>query len=138
MTPFRLALVALLLALPLAACGDRPPQTPSLHDALPDLPLPPEPTLVSRSGSADALQLVVTSPADAKMIAQFYREYFKTGGWKLVGDSRTADGSVALYAERGGPPMWVLISRPADAPVTTVSIIGAVVKPAPPPPAPAR
>jgi hypothetical protein len=53
----------LVLSLLLVACGrDAAPKLPRMVDVLPKVPLPPQPTFVSRSGGADALQLTVHSP----------------------------------------------------------------------------
>lgn len=113
----------------LFACGSEPrgPQLPSLGAAFSHLPLPPEPELVSRAGSADALQLTVHSPADVSQVTNYYRNFLSSGNWRLVSDSRSADGSVVMYAEHEGPPLWVRIWQPTDRPGTMVQLTGAVV-----------
>ena len=52
------------------------------------LPLPPDPSLVSRAGGPDALQVTVRSPAKSDVVEAYYRQMFKTGGWHLVSDAK--------------------------------------------------
>ena len=80
-----------------------------VNEALPNLPLPPQPSFVSRSGGPDALQITVRSPASPEAVAAYYRAVFKTGQWKLVNDAKDADGATVLLAQRNGPPLWVRI-----------------------------
>jgi hypothetical protein len=122
------------MLLPLAcaiqlACGSEPrsPQPPSVGAAFSHFPLPPEPELVSRAGSADALQLTVHSSADVSQVTDLYRRVLSSGQWRLVSDKKSADGSVVMYAEHEGPPLWVRIWQPTDRPGTMVQLTGAVV-----------
>ena len=111
------------------ACGSesRPPKPPELGAAFPNLPLPPEPELVSQTGSADALQLTLHTPSDLDHIVDYYRNALSAGNWRLVSDIKNRDGSVVLYAEQDGPPMWARIWKPKDRPGTMVQLTGAVV-----------
>lgn len=127
MSSFRVSLA--LVCLILVACGSEPrgPKPPSLGDAFSHLPLPPEPELVSQTGSADALQLTLRSSANFAEVTEYYRNTLSTGNWRLVSDTRSADGSVALYAEQNGPPMWVRIWQAGDRGGTMVQLTGAVI-----------
>jgi hypothetical protein len=127
MSSFRVSTVAVCLIL--LACGSEPrgPKPPSLGAAFSHLPLPPEPELVSQTGSADALQLTVRSPASFAEVTEYYRHILSTGNWRLVSDTKSADGSVALYAEQNGPPMWVRIWQSRDRSGTMVQLTGAVI-----------
>ena len=49
------------------------------------------------------------------------------GKWRLVSDMKKPDGSVVLYAEQDGPPLWVRIWAPATAPAPWCELAGAVV-----------
>jgi hypothetical protein len=111
------------------ACGSesRPPKPPEFGAAFPNLPLPPEPELVSQTGSADALQLTLHTPSDLDHIVDYYRNVLSAGNWRLVSDIKNRDGSVVLYAEQDGPPMWARIWKPKDRPGTMVQLTGAVV-----------
>lgn len=96
---------------------------------MPDLPLPPLASVVSRAGSEDALQITFRSSLPPDSMAAYYRRVLTSGVWSLVGDTRTADGSIALYAEREGPPLWVTIRKDSTSSGTILSIGGAVVRP---------
>jgi hypothetical protein len=111
--------------LALAACdrADQPKQA-SVSQTMPNLPLPPNAEFVSRSGSADALQLVFQSAATAAAVAAYYRDAFTTGGWSLVSDTKQPDSTVVLYAEQSGHPMWVRIKPTGQS--TRVELMGAI------------
>jgi hypothetical protein len=114
----------------LLACGSEPrsgKDEPRVQQVFPNLPLPPNPELVSRSGSKDALQLTFRSPADIALVADYYRTALSRGKWRLVSDVKSPDGSTALYAEQDGPPLWVRIWKADDRPGTMVQLMGAVV-----------
>ena len=113
----------------LVACESEPrtPKPPRLDKAFSTLPLPPNPELVSRAGSADALQLTIRTPADLPLVTKYYRTTLSQGDWRLVSDMENPDGSTALYAEHDGPPLWVRIWKAQDQPGTMVQLTGAVV-----------
>ena len=112
----------------LSGCRDKAPEPPPLSEAIPNLPLPPLATVVSRAGSEDALQITFKTPLPPDSIVAYYRGVLSSGGWSLVGDTRTADGSIALYAEQDGPPLWVTIRKDSASSGTVLSIGGAVVR----------
>jgi hypothetical protein len=97
---------------------------------MPGLPLPPLATVLSRAGSEDALQITFYSTLPPDSMASYYRHVLTSGVWSLVGDTRTADGSIALYAERDGPPLWVTIKKDSASSGSILSLGGAVVRPA--------
>ncbi|HEY7637086.1 MAG TPA: hypothetical protein VH763_16165 [Gemmatimonadales bacterium] len=125
MLPARIRSV-LILGLLLVACRDRTPQTPKFSQVFPNLPLPPQPTFVSRAGGPDALQFTFHSPEPADQVAAYYRKVFKQGGWKLVSDAKDADGVVVLLAEQKGPPLWVRIRKSDSGQGSVVELAGAV------------
>jgi hypothetical protein len=116
-----------IAVLALVACGDKSPPSPKLSQVLPNLPLPPNASLVSRSGGSDALQITLMSPAKVKDVETYYRATLTKNGWRLVNDMRDRDGSVVLLAERDGPPLWVRIKSTDDSAATMVELAGAVV-----------
>jgi hypothetical protein len=126
--PMFRTLLSLLAGLVLA-CGHetRAPQLPDLGAAFPNLPLPPKPELVSQTGSADALQLTLRTSSEVDRVVAYYRNMLSTGNWRLVSDIKNPDGSVVLYAEQNGPPMWVRIWKPKGESGTMVQLTGAVV-----------
>ena len=117
----------LVLCTALAACGDKTPKMAKVNEALPNIPLPPQPSLVGRSGGPDALQLMVRSPAKPDSVANYDRGVFKTGKWKLVNEAKDAEGATVLLAHQNGPPLWVRI-QPADGGGSMVELSGAVVR----------
>ena len=104
-----------------------PPKPPAFNKAFSHLPLPPNPEVVSRAGSADALQLTVFSPTEIAEVADYSRSVLTRGNWRLVSDTKSPDGATALYAEHDGPPLWVRIWKASDRPGTMVQLTGAVV-----------
>jgi hypothetical protein len=88
--------------------------------------MPPEAKLVSRAGSTDALQLTLFSSGKTDAVAQYYRDQLSSGKWRLVGDTKRPDGSLALYAELDGRPLWVRIWPTSDSAGTMVELAGAV------------
>jgi hypothetical protein len=122
----KISRIALLLALASVACGQPERKTVKLSDALPDLPLPPEASVIGRSAGADALKLTFSSTLTPEQMAEFYRGTLTSGVWRLVSDTKTADGTIALYAEREGPPMWVTIRKTPGTVGSTVELAGAV------------
>jgi hypothetical protein len=123
------ALFAAALTLVLACGTDSAPpaETPSTFAVFPNLPLPPGAKFVSRAGSPDALQITLFSPADAPSVVEYYRGVLGTGKWRLISDMKKPDGTVVLYAERDGPPLWVSIRPTTDSAGTMVQLAGAVV-----------
>jgi hypothetical protein len=121
----------LLAALAVAAC-DRKPATPaktaSVSEALPSLILPANASFVSRSGSEDALSVVLRTPQKVEQVADYYRSVLTRAPWKLEGDVKDREGAVALYATREGPPLWVRIWPDTEFNATLVQLTGAVVK----------
>ena len=115
----------LLLCAALAACADKTPKMAKLNEALPNIPLPPDPSFVGRSGGPDALQITLRSPATPDSVAGYYRRVFKTGKWKLVNEAKDAEGAIVLLAQQTGPPLWVRI-HPADSGGSMIELSGAV------------
>jgi hypothetical protein len=136
MLSFRYGLSAAWLVL--LGCGSEPrteqPPPPDVSKAFANLPLPPKPELVSRTGSPDALQLTLYSPADVDQVTEYYRRVLSGEQWRLVSDRKNPDGSTVLYAEQNGPPLWVRIWRLGDR-GTMVELTGAVVDSVKPKPA---
>jgi hypothetical protein len=116
----------LVLGLALAACADKTPKEPTLSEALPNIPLPPQASFVGRAGGSDALQLTLRSPAGADAVANYYRGVFKTGNWKLMNDAKDAEGATVLLAHQNGPPLWVRILPAAEGGGSVVELSGAV------------
>jgi hypothetical protein len=116
-----------LAVLTLVACSDEKPiELPEFSRVFPNLPLPPNASVVSRSGSADALQITLMSQAKAKDIETYYRAVLTKNGWRMVNDQRDRDGGVALLADLKGQPLWVRIRSTDDSVATIVELSGAL------------
>jgi hypothetical protein len=113
----------------LVACGSEPraPKPPDAFAVFSHLPLPPSAQFVSRVGSEDALQIKLLSASTPDQVTEYYRDALTTGGWRLVSDVKNPDGSVVLYAEQDGPPIWVRIWPTSDGAGTMVELAGALV-----------
>lgn len=122
----------LLLAL---ACSE-PKKMPEIGETIPNLPLPPSAEVLSREGGDDALKLQFRSSSAPDEVASYYRAILSKAPWNLVSDNTQPDGTIALYAEQAGPPLWVTIRKADGASGTIVDLAGAKVKPARPAPAP--
>lgn len=113
-----------------AACGDRSASDeetmPSVTDAFVSVMMPPNGSLVSRSGSTDALQIRFSTGVGADAVASFYRRQFENEGWRLVSDQTDSAGVVSMYVEwrEGGRPMWVRVTPEGNG--TVVDLTGAV------------
>ena len=117
---------AVVLGLALVACGDRAPKQAQVSEVFPNLPLPPQATFVSKSGSHDALQLTLRSSLKVDAVTAHYRSVFKRDGWEMVSDARDREGAVVLVAKQKGPPLWVRIHSTPDSAATLVELSGAV------------
>ena len=114
--------IALLV---LIGCRDKAPEMATLHDVLPNLPLPPSASMVSREGSPEALKLTLMSPVSPAKVEAYYRETLSKNGWRLVSDARDAQGALVLLAHQDGPPLWVRIKGTSDSLATMVELAGA-------------
>ncbi len=117
----------LALCIALTACGDKAPKVAQMNEAMPNLPLPPDPSFVERTAGPDALQVTVRSPASTESVAAYYRQVFKQGSWRLVNDAKDVDGATVLLAQRDGPPLWVRILADPSGQGSLVELSGAVV-----------
>jgi hypothetical protein len=117
----------LLLVAALAACGDRAPKIATLSEAMPNLPLPPDASFVSRAGGPDALKITLRSSNPADVVTAYYRSQLQKGNWRLVNEAKDSEGATVLLAQRDGPPLWVRIWAAEDGRGSLVELSGAVV-----------
>lgn len=115
-----------LLVLALVGCKDRKPEMAKISEVFPNLPVPPRASVISRDASPDALKLTLMSNARPAEVEAYYRDVLGRGGWRLVSDTRDAEGAVVLMAEQDGPPLWVRIQSTSDSVATMVELAGAV------------
>lgn len=128
MPPIRLrALLALLLLLPAACSRDEErPVPPSVAEAFAEIPFPPNPSYVSRSGGEGALTLSLRSDQPIDVVVAHYRRVLGAEPWRLRSDAKEGEDGRVFYAEQGGRPLWVRL-RP-EGPATLVDLTGAVPK----------
>ena len=109
----------------LAGCPSERPKEPQLSEVMPDLPLPPLASVVSREGGADALAITFRSSLQPDSMAAYYRNVLTGGVWTLVSDTRDAGGVISMYAERNGPSLWVRIRIDSGSTGSLVTLAGA-------------
>lgn len=115
----------LLTVLLAAACSDAKPPEVKISDALPNIPAPPNASIVSRESGEDAVKVRFRTPFSADKTAEYYREMLSKAPYTLVSDTKTPDNGYAMYAEQPGQPsLWVQIARDGDN-AATVDIAGA-------------
>ena len=123
----RLPIGVLLLVLGVTACGrdEPPPKPPEVGEVMPNIPLPPQASFVSKSGGADAIQITMRSPVAADRVASYYRDVFSRDGWKLLNEAKDQQGGVVMFAQQKGPPLWVRIHAEEGGQSTLVDLAGA-------------
>jgi len=124
MSPTRIWAAAAMVAL--LGCRDKPPTPPTVSEALPNIPLPAHPVVVSHSGGSDVLTITVRSPSKVSEVEAYYRRVLKGPGWRLIKESTDNSGALILLAEQKGPPLWVRIRSTPDSSGTLVDLTGAV------------
>lgn len=122
-------LLALAFLLPAAACGQDDPQPipPSVAEAFAELPFPPDPSFVGRSGGEGALTLSLRSGRPYESVLDHYRRTLSVAPWRIRSDTRDGESGRVIYAERDGRPLWVRL-RPEGTAWTLVDLTGAVAK----------
>jgi hypothetical protein len=115
-----------LAVLVLMGCRDKAPEMAQVQDVFPTLPLPPAASVVSREGGPEALKLTLKSHVRPAKVEAYYRETLSKNGWRLVSDSRDAQGAVVLLAQQNGRPLWVRMQSTDDSVATLVELAGAV------------
>src|SRR2546428_3153001 len=124
---------SLLVGLILLASCERPGEGTAdralAAQALKDVLAFPSSAVVSVSAGADAAQAAFTTPAPLETVAEWYRVNLKLNDWVVQGDQAMPDGSLAIYAERRGKPLWITLRRNSGGPGTTDTPLG----PVPPP-----
>jgi hypothetical protein len=130
MPPSRLQpLLALALLLPATACGqgEKRPIPPSVSEAFAELPLPPDPSFVGRSGGEGALTISLRSGQPYEVVLDYYRTILATEPWRVRSDTRDGETGRVIYAEHNGRPLWVRLKAEGTA-WTLVDLTGAVAR----------
>jgi hypothetical protein len=124
--------LATLLALALlVGCSDRKPapvELPDLGATLPNLLMPANAGFVSSSGSRDALSIVLRAPGQPEAVVRFYRSFLNPPVWRVISDTKDAEGAHVIYAEQNGPPLWIRVWADSVNNGTFIRLTGAVQK----------
>jgi len=129
--PMRTTMFLLPALVVTIACGqDKPAEAklPPIGDALPSIMVPRQSSLVSYSGSEDALSLLYRTAVPMDEAAEFYRRRLSAGPWHLVSDAKDNEDAIVLHATQDGPPLWVRIWPDSEFNATFVQLSGAVRK----------
>lgn len=125
-------LLPLGLVLAFSACKkEKPEEVPSALDVFPAIIMPPNASYVSKSGTKDALSVLLRTSVKPDMAANYYRAALRPPSWRLISDAKDNQGATLLYAERGGRPLWVRVWPDSEFNATFVEMTGAVAKLAP-------
>jgi hypothetical protein len=121
--------LALGLLLPAAGCGqdDPRPVPPSVAEAFAELPLPPNPSYLGRSGGEGALTISLRSGHPYEVVLDYYRKTLAVEPWRIRSDARDGGSGRVIYAEHDGRPLWVRL-RPEGTAWTLVELTGAVAR----------
>ena len=84
----------------------------------------PRSAAVSVAAGPEAAEAAFTTPAAVEEVAAWYRETLRLNGWELTSDRRMPGGSIVLYAERGGRPLWITLHRNVGGPGTSYTLVG--------------
>jgi len=117
------AILAVVAALAVAACGSEPPPKSAPASLVNDAPVPPGAARISSIEGTEAVEAVYRAPFPSDSVAAWYRRWFLERRWRITGDNRLPDGTVVLHAEGPGNPLWLMI-RP-EAGGTNFSVMSA-------------
>ena len=113
------------LVLLLATACSEPRKEVRISEALPTIPLPPESHIIGKEVGEDAVKVQLRSSWAPDDLAAYYRDVFGSPPWRIISDVKTRDGTIIIYAEQNGPPLWVSISRATGSEGSFVDLAGA-------------
>jgi len=119
----RRSLLSLVLLLT-AACSE-PRKQVDVSEALPTILLPPASQVIGREIGEDAVKVKFRSSWKPEDLAHYYRFQLGQPPWRLISDVKIADGTLVLYAEQDGPPLWISIRRAEGSAGSFVDLAGA-------------
>jgi hypothetical protein len=108
-----------------AACSEPRKQEASVSEVMPNIPLPPASQIIGREAGSDAVKIRFRSAMDADSVGSYYRLVLGQRPWRLISDIKAADGTITLYAQQDGPPLWVSIRRAPGSAGSFVDLMGA-------------
>lgn len=86
----------------------------------------PGSAVVNFGAGEDAAELVLTTPASPADVVRWYREVLQAQKWNLRSEAHDREGTVTVYAERSGRPLWIRVSPAGSG--TRYVLIGAEVR----------
>jgi hypothetical protein len=86
----------------------------------------PRSALVSMASGDSAGQMSLASPDEPDTVANWFRNTLDLNHWTLQSDQRLSDGSILIYAERGGQPLWINLQHATGGPGTSYTLTGAI------------
>lgn len=98
-----------LLAAALVGCHKAKPKEIDLARAFPNLPLPPEPQILTADRGTEAMQIIVVSPVTADSAVAYYRTVLSTDPFRLINEQKSGK-MTTFYAEQDGPSLWVSVA----------------------------
>ena len=120
---------ALLLVAALCVACERPAEQRAERDyaakVLSGLLVFPRSSVVSVSTGQGAAQVTLSAPAPVQEVATWYRQTLRLNGWDLESDAVMKDGSLAIFAQQAGRPLWITLKANVGGPGTTYRLIGA-------------
>lgn len=101
-------------------------EPPGVGQAFPTVLIPPQGSMVSKSGSQDALQITFRTPVKLEDIASYYRSQFGQPGWIIVSDMTDSAGAIAMHVDWSATqqPMWLRMTTVPGG--TEIEMVGAV------------
>ena len=108
------AIALLLTVAQLGACQSAKPAEEAPKQAglevLPNLPLPPEGTLLTTQSSPEAMSVVSVTEVAVDSVLTYYRMILGKEPFRLINET-TADSITSFYVEQDGPSLWITVQR---------------------------
>lgn len=86
----------------------------------------PNSSLVNVSAGEDAAEISLSSPDSITRVVDWFRRALPLNGWRLLRDVRDQNGTVSMYAEHDGRPLWITLQPNVGGAGTTYTVLGAV------------
>ena len=108
------ALALLLTVAQLAACqsakpAEAPPKQAGL-EVLPNIPLPPDGTILTTQASPEAMSVVSVTEVRVDSVLAYYRMILAKEPFRLINETM-ADSITSFYVEQEGPSLWITVQR---------------------------
>ena len=109
------AIALLLTVAQLGACQSAKPVEEAPKQAglevLPNLPLPPDGTLLTTQSSPEAMSVVSVTEVSVDSVLAYYRVILGKEPFRLINETTTTDSITSFYVEQAGPSLWITVQR---------------------------